>query len=145
MIRVEKMKPEHLDWVIELGLSTSEFQTGTDAPQFYSKETLSRWIKGPNGVLLTALVNNNFAGFSITGYNPDSRDGYIHCIVVNGSYRKKGIGGNLLENTLSELKTKGCNHIFALVKEDNDDTKRFFERHNFEIGGAFNYTERVKW
>ncbi len=142
-ISIEKMKLEYLDSVIELGLSTPELQTGTKAPQFYSKETLKNWIKSVNGILLTALVKDNFAGFSITAYNPDSRDGYIHFIAIRDEYRRIGIGSKLLIYTLNELEKLGCNHVYGLVQIGNESTKKFMRNHGFEIGEAFNYVQRV--
>ena len=142
-IVIRRMSLEDLSQVINLGLSTQELKTGTKAPQFYSRETLRNWIQSPNGILLTALYKNNFIGFSITSYNPDSRDGYIHCIAINEDYRGKTMGSNLTKETINELKKTECNHIYCLVKVNNKETKRFFSKHGFETGEAFNYVQRT--
>ncbi len=140
---VTRMQDEDLDAVIEFGLSTPELQTGTGSPQFYSKETLSRWINSPNGILLIAKVDGQFAGFSITAYNPDSRDGYIHCITTVDTHRGTGLGRRLLEQTLSQLEHVGCNHVYCLVRTNNKKTQSFFKKNGFEIGKAFHYVERM--
>ena len=49
-IEVSPIIESELDQVINIGENTPEFKTGTDAAQFYSKETLSNWITDPNGV-----------------------------------------------------------------------------------------------
>lgn len=142
-ISIKRMEPKYLDSVIELGLSIPELQTGTSAPQFYSKETLNKWVKSINGILLTALVEDTFAGFSITAYNPDSRDGYIHFIAIKDNYRRIGVASKLLAYTLSELEKLGCNHVYGLVQINNESTKKFMRNHGFEIGEAFNYAQRA--
>lgn len=143
-IRILKMKIEYLDRVIKLGFSTSEFQTGTETPQFYSKQTLAKWINSPNGILLVAKSSGDeFAGFSITAYNPDSRDAYVDCIVVVDKFRRKGVGDKLLAKTFEELKNTDCNHIYCLVEQYNGISKRFFEKHDFKTGNLFYYTDKM--
>ena len=142
-ISIERMKSEYLDNVIDLGLSTPELRTGTNASQFYSKKTLTNWIKSEKGILLTAMMEDNFAGFSITAYNPDSRDGYIHFIAIKEKYRRMGIASKLLTYTLDELEKLGCNHVYSLVNMNNENTKKFFKNHNFEIGETFSYVQRT--
>ena len=137
------MNSEHLDEVIQLGLNTPEFHTGTTVPQFYSKLTLEKWVQSPHGVLLVAFIEDNFAGFSLTAYNPDSRDGYIHCVALKKEYQWKKLGSQMLEYTLAELEKMGCNHVFGLVQTNNQETLKFMRKHGFEVGEPFHYVQRT--
>jgi len=137
------MRSEHIDDVISLGLATPEFQTGTSVPQFYSKETLSKWIQSPNGTLLVANVSKEFAGFSITAYNPDSRDGYMHCMAVKEQYRNQNVGTEFINKTLDELQKMGCNHVYCLIQTSNERMKKFLEKRGFQIGETFSYVQRT--
>jgi ribosomal protein S18 acetylase RimI-like enzyme len=139
---ITKMQEGDLDQVISLSSSSTELQTGTNSPQFYSRETLSRWIQSLNGILLVAKVNDVFAGFSITAYNPDSRDGYIHTVDVAPQFQSKGIGSQLIDKTLVELERTDCNHVYCLIQPTNESSKALFSKFGFEVGEAFNYVER---
>ena len=141
-VKVRKMEAKDLGEVITLGLSTSEIQTGTASPQFYFRETLERWIKSPNGILLVAKDRGRIAGFRIASYNPDSRDGHLHVTVVREEYRRSGIGSKLLDETLTRLEELGANHVYCEIQEDNEVTLEFFRKHGFEIGSKFFRVER---
>lgn len=140
-VNISKMSTSDIDEVIKLGLSTREIQTGTSSPQFYSKETLSKWVNSPTDALLVAKKGTELVGFSLAAYNPYSRDGYLHVKIVNENYRKEGIGSKLLEKTIELFKKQGCNHIFATVKPDNISTLNLLRKHGFEVGEQFNYVE----
>lgn len=140
---IRRMQQTDIEKVAELGSSLEELQTGTESPQFYSEETLSRWIKSPNGILLVAEVKGVFAGFSLTAYNPDSRDGYIHTICVAPEFGRQYIGSHLLEKTLIELHEKtDCNHVYGLIRPTNKPSKKLFEKHGFIVGKTFSYVDR---
>lgn len=142
-IRIHKMAEADLDEVIALGLATPEIQTGTESPQFYYRETLERWIESPNGILLVAKVEGNLAGFRIADYNPYSRDGHLHVTIVKNEYRGQGVGRKLLNVTLGELESLGCNHVYCEVEEDNEVVLEFFRKNNFDIGRRFYRVERT--
>ncbi len=139
---IRRMEQEDIEKVVELGSSSEELQTGTNSPQFYSRETLLRWVQSSNGILLIAEAGGVFAGFSLTAYSPDSRDGYIHTIDVAPDFRRQNVGGELLDRTLSELEKTDCNHVYCLIKPDNEPSKKLFQKHGFVVGEAFNYTDR---
>ena len=134
-----------LDEVINLALNTQEFQTGTESPNFFYKKTLIKWIKSKkkNGILLVAKKNKEVIGFMITSYNVDSREAYMHTIVVKKKYRNIGAGGKLLKQTLIKLKKLGCNHIFGVVKENNKSTLKYLQKHGFSIGKRFKYVDKM--
>lgn len=138
---IRSMEARDLDSVIVMGTSTEEFDTGTESPQFYSRATLEKWIQSPNGVLLVAEYNTEIVGFRLAAYNPDSRDGYLHTIMVKKEFRGKGIGGLLMDETLRRLMALGCNHVVALVQEGNDSTLGFLRSNGFDIGGKFHYCD----
>jgi len=141
-VSISRMEEADLDEVISLGLSTAEIQTGTNSPQFYYRDTLQRWIQNPNGILLVAKAEGKLAGFRIADYNPDSRDGHLHVTVVKEEYRRQGVGGQLLDATLTELEKLGCNHVYCEVEEDNEATLAFFQKHGFDVGKKFFRVER---
>lgn len=91
-ISLRKMADGDVSWVIGVGKNTSEFKTGTDAAQFFSDQTLKRWVNDPNGVTLLAVANGEPAGFLLGYYMAGPNDGYINCTVVSPEFRRQGIG-----------------------------------------------------
>lgn len=140
---IRRMEEKDLNLVIQLGEIASEFKTGTETSQFYSYETLARWIRSRNGVLLVAEVETRFAGFIIVGYNSDSRDAYIHCLLVVEELRGQGIGDQLVEEVTCSLVGLGCNHIFLLTSIENTKATEFFIKHGFSVGGLFRYLDKT--
>ncbi|SRR6266567_7160747 len=140
---VERMSESDLSEVINLGLSSAEADTGTDSPQFYSKETLSRWVQSPNGVLLVARVEGKFAGFILTAYNPDSNDAYIHEVAVTEQFRGRGVADKLLDQTLTALEKTACDHVFCLTKPSNNPAQKLLQKHGFAMGDTFLYADRM--
>ncbi|OGD92834.1 hypothetical protein A2697_05145 [Candidatus Curtissbacteria bacterium RIFCSPHIGHO2_01_FULL_41_44] len=143
LVEIRKMTEADLNKVIELGSSSDEMQTGTESPQFYGRETLSKWVQSSNGILLTAESDGEFAGFILTAYNPDSKDAYIHTIAAVDKFRGKGVGDQLLERTLAELEKTECNHVYCLIKPDNEPARKLFQKHGFSLGELFHYSDRM--
>lgn len=141
-MHIVPMELRHLDDVVKLGLSEEELHTRSDTPEFYSKETLSRWIQSPNGFLFVAEDKDGLRGFSLTSYNPDCRDAYVHSIVAVADHRQEGIGSQLLETTLAALQKTECNHVRCLIALENEPSAKLFEKFDFKRGDKFYYTAR---
>ena len=142
------MEEQDLDFVIQMGLATSEFQTGTDSAQFYSRKTLERWVKHKNGVTLIARAKDEVVGFFLGYYMEGPNDGYMNCIAIADGYRGQGVGGQLLEQALTQLEQKGvddirCDHVFGVTEEDNQEAIRFLEKHGLQRGKKFYYVETM--
>lgn len=137
------MQAEDLETVIQIGLTTPEFQTGTDAAQFYSPETMKRWITDLNGVTLVAKVDKALAGFLLGAYMQGPNDAYFNCLVVLPEYQGQGIGSALLQTALDKFQKMGCDHVFGVVKDDNANTIKMMKKNRFQIGEVFRYVETM--
>lgn len=147
-IKVRGMSVTDLDWVIKVGLGTPEFKTGTEAAQFYSLETLRRWLNDPNGVTIVAEFEGTRAGFLLGYYMAGPNDGYINCTVIEQDFRKRGVGKALQEEAISEFEHKGseghkCDHIFCVVGETDEPMLNLKRKVGFEVGGKFHYVEMM--
>jgi len=145
---IRKMREDDLDWVIHLGQNTPEFKTGTEAAQFYSTDSLQRWINDSNGVALVAEAEGSNAGFLLGYYMAGPNDGYINCTVIDEAHRRKGLGKALQESALSEFENKGpeghkCDHVFCVVSEADEPMLNLKRQTGFEIGGKFHYVETM--
>jgi len=147
-IQVRQMRENDLDWVIELGQETPEFKTGTEAVQFYSHESLSRWVDDLNGVTLVAEVEGKLAGFLLGYYMAGPNDGYINCTVVDKEFRRRGLGEMLQDSALAEFEGKGpeghkCDHVFCVVSETDEPMLNLKRKVGFEVGSKFYYVETM--
>jgi ribosomal protein S18 acetylase RimI-like enzyme len=139
--QVRKMQISDIATVRRMGFNTPEFNTGTTSDTFYSTRTMRKWVRDPNGVAFSAIVDDNIVGFILGNYLTGSRDGYLNTMVVDQKHRKQGIGRELLRKALEELHKKDCNHIFCVVEEENEKMLRVLKRSGFEVGKSFKYVE----
>ncbi|MDP3956762.1 MAG: GNAT family N-acetyltransferase [bacterium] len=140
------MNKADIDWIIKLGRRTSELKTGTEAAQFYSRNTLQRWSSDPNGVTIIAESNGVKAGFLLGYYMTGPNDGYINCTVIDKKHRRKGIGKMLQESALREFEQRGsaghkCDHVFCVVGVTDKPMLNLKKQVGFEVGDKFHYVE----
>ena len=142
---IENISNEDIDSIIQLGTDVPQFDTGTNSLKFFSEETLERMVKSDNCVLLAAKRSGEIIGFIITSINIDTRDAYIHTILVIEQVRNQGIGGMLLDKTLTKLREtpEKCNHVFGLVHPDNLASLHLLARLGFDSGTVFKYNDMM--
>ena len=58
--------------------------------------------------------------------------GYVYYIAVSPRFRRKGLGGKLLDDAMSHLREIGANEVFASVEEDNEESNALFRSRGFE-------------
>ncbi len=142
-VGISPMTAEDVPDVVAIGGATPQFQTGTDAAQFYSPETLERWCSDLNGVALVAKDREKLVGFFLGYAMQGPRDGYLNCVAVLPEYRQRRIGLTLMEEALKRFEALGINHVFGSVQEENGPVVRMLESMRFGIGGTFRYVEKM--
>ncbi len=139
---IDQMSEKDIERIIVIGLQTPEFKTGTEAQQFYSNQTLKRWVTDKNGVTLVAKIKEKIVGFALGYYMAGPNDGYLNCVVVLPEYQRRSIGKRLLQEALSQFEARGrCNHVFCVVKASNPSAVDFFKGQGMQIGETFRYVE----
>jgi ribosomal protein S18 acetylase RimI-like enzyme len=58
--------------------------------------------------------------------------GYVYYVAVPPRFRRKGIGGRLVDDAISHFVQKGVQDIYASVEEDNLESKTLFGSRGFE-------------
>jgi GNAT superfamily N-acetyltransferase len=61
--------------------------------------------------------------------------GHVDEFIVDGAYRGRGIGTQLLDHIISLAKLKGCHRIELDTAFHRQDAHRFYEKHGFENRG----------
>ena len=81
-----------------------------------SKEKLKLFLsKNPNLSIL-AEDNKNIVGTALGSF--DGRRGYVQKVVVDVSFRKKGLGKKLVEKVVNKLKLLGVTYIPVSVEKE---------------------------
>lgn len=62
----------------------------------------------------------------------DGRRGWLHHLAVAEECRNRGIGTALLLEVEARLKAKGCLKVNLLIRRNNADAKRLYERLGYE-------------
>lgn len=62
----------------------------------------------------------------------DGRRGWLHHLAVAEGYRNRGIGTALLLEVETRLKAKGCLKVNLLIRRNNPDARRLYERLGYQ-------------
>jgi len=60
------------------------------------------------------------------------RAGYVYYVAVPPRFRRRGIGGTLLDDAISYFEMEGVRDVYASVEEDNVESKTLFGSRGFE-------------
>lgn len=119
-------------------LHASGFPTGWPAADF------ARWIANPACVALGATVPvpvtsvPPLAGFVLAQSAGSTAD--ILTVAVATDHRQKGLGRDLIEAALVELRTLGCDEVFLEVAATNTAARALYRRCDFsEVGRRASY------
>jgi N-acetylglutamate synthase len=83
-----------------------------------SEKNLKRFISKNTGLNYVFEVNGKIAGTILCGN--DGRRGYLYHVVVDESFRAKGIGKELVQKSLEALKKQGIQKCHLFVFENNE-------------------------
>lgn len=69
----------------------------------------------------------------------DGRRGYIYHTAVHPSYRKQGVGSELVKTVLEAMKQLGISKVALVVFKKNRDGNSFWEKQGFTVRNDLNY------
>lgn len=101
----------------------------------YSEETLLKKLKG--SVMFVAVMEDNIVGFAHFTPVTDDGDSTLAAIYLLPETQGRGIGSQLIERGMNEL--KGLKVLHVEVERQNDPAKRFYEAKGFQV--VEEYTE----
>ena len=77
----------------------------------------------------------------LAGY--DGRRGHIYHAIVRKDYRRRGIGGEIVDHVLNAFATLGVNEVDLLSLSSNNTGKVFWESKQFKICKQLNYWRKT--
>ena len=102
-------------------------------PRAYMRQT----VNSPLAATWVAEDSESLAGFAIVRSLEETAGqiAYIETIEVAASYRKQGIGGELLKRVEESARAAGAMSIWLHVDEENATAIRLYEAHRYEKKG----------
>lgn len=77
-------------------------------------------------LFLVAETDGELVGTVIGGF--DGRRGFIYHLAVHAAHRIHGVGGRLMGEVESRLRSKGCRRCYLFVTPDNTQAMRYYEK-----------------
>lgn len=133
---IRELRLDDISTLLEMATREEGFHVSEEAPYFWSREQLERWIGAGEDILLGAEVEGKLAGFVLTTlHRPTGKVTWENQLVLS-EYRRKGLANGLIDEMRKRLKEKGATYIHFLVKTDNVST-RYYENAGFTRGFDF--------
>lgn len=94
-----------------------------------SKAGIEKYLKRNPDTCFVAEEKGNIVGVILSGH--DGRRGFIHHTTVLETYRKRGIGQNLVNAAINALDREGINKVALVAFERNESGNAFWEHLEF--------------
>lgn len=144
-IEIINAGPDHIPDILKLWAEMIDYHKDFNPiyrlqknAQIYFEKHVRKLIDSMDSQVLLALDDGISVGYSISmisNYPPIlmvDKYGLITDIGVRSDYRRKGIGGLMLEKIFAWFKESGINRIELRVVSQNIDGISFWEKHGFK-------------
>ena len=143
-IEIVPATPAHVPEIVELWIELTDFHKEI-SPYFARSEDaathfedhINEWISKGDTQVLVALYNNIVVAYSIAevlNRPPLFKErtfGFISDLAVKSEYRRKGIGGKMLEKMFEWFKSHNLQRIHLQVVPQNEVACSFWKKHGF--------------
>ena len=82
-------------------------------------------------LIFVAELEENLIGACIAGY--DGHRGWLYAVAILDTYRRKGVGAELVKFALQALKERGCAKVNLQIRASNTAVVAFYQSLGFEI------------
>ena len=126
--------PEDYSAVIDLWQSAGP---GIQVRRSDEPDEIRKKLQRDPDLFLVAESEDQIVGTVIGGF--DGRRGMMYHLAVAEDYRQLGLGAALMDALEERLRAKGCIRYYLLVKRDNEQAIRFYEKRGWERMELFTY------
>lgn len=84
-------------------------------------------------LIVTIEEKDEFLGFALFEYSPADSFSHLLKILIDPQKRQKGLGQNLLDYSIKELKDLEIMTVFLEVEEENMKAIRLYEKNQFKV------------
>jgi len=115
----------------------------TEETSFWTEEELRGWIKESNDPMIMAEVNGKIAGYLLARIHHPTHNAIIENFLVQEEYQSKGIGSQLLNQCLEDLKKQNVVYVYIAVHLEDKELIDFMTRQGFYQGKKFLWLEKL--
>jgi ribosomal-protein-alanine N-acetyltransferase len=101
----------------------------------YSRRELRNYLRFPGAECVVAESESNMVGFCLTARQGER--GHIITIDVLESFRRRGVGAELLADVESGLARNGVREVGLETATDNDSAIAFWKKHGYRTLGIW--------
>lgn len=124
------VEPFHIERYDEVyGLWNSSPGVGLSSAD--ERDRIAFFLERNPAMSFIALAGTQVIGVILGGH--DGRRGYIHHLVVDKAYRRRGVGGQLVERCLKALEEAGIQKCHLFIFQKNDDGIAFWKAHGWTL------------
>jgi [ribosomal protein S18]-alanine N-acetyltransferase len=132
--QVRAMAAQDVDGVWLLAGESSE------APRWTRADYEHILLAGPSDLLsrcgLVAVSGANLVGFAVASWLRPELTAEIEALFVEGSYRRRGIGGALIGACIAWAAKAGASSVRLEVRASNASALALYHRHGFSAAGV---------
>lgn len=146
-ITIRKADATDFDHVFALGSATPEFQTSGQEP-FMDRDELLYRLKSETSLFLLAESGDTLAGFAYSEtVNTDApikhKFACLVYIVVAEQFRSQGIAQKLLEESESQLRSKGFAYVYVWANQEGDGAiERLLTKAGYVPGHVYRWMDK---
>jgi N-acetylglutamate synthase len=96
-----------------------------------ARENIAAYLDRNPGMSFVALAGTEVVGAILGGH--DGRRGYIHHLAVDETFRRRGIGKQLLKNCLKTLDEAGIQKCHLFIFHENEKGSAFWEANGWAL------------
>jgi ribosomal protein S18 acetylase RimI-like enzyme len=122
----------HRSQVIALWRAVFSYETAHNRPDL----AIDKKLEVNDALFFVALADNKVVGTIMAGY--DGHRGWIYSVAVSTSYRRRGIGAQLVAHAERALIVKGAVKINLQIMQGNEAVTAFYESLGFSIEKRIN-------
>ena len=105
-----------------------------------SADGIARYLKRNPSTCFVAEEEGRIVGVILAGH--DGRRGHISHTAVDSAFRRRGIGGQLVEHTMAALEQEGITKVNLVVFSRNETGNAFWESMGFTVRTDLIYRDR---
>ena len=117
-------------------------ECGLLAPQNDPSKDIERKLKVDPDLFLVGVIEDNIVASIMGGY--EGHRGWVNYLAVKPSQQRKGLGQQLMQETETLLKQKGCPKINLQVRTSNPSVIAFYEAIGYANDHVVSFGKRLE-
>jgi GNAT superfamily N-acetyltransferase len=135
-ITIRAIRKTDVARLIDVGHSHTDFRVNRRVG-FYKKSELITWARRSNeGVFLIAISGKTLLGFVFCKIM-SSKWAMIDSLYVLPEFRRKGVGGKLIETCFAQLRNNGIDYVSTLIKPHKRQIRSYMSRNGFRQSSKY--------